>query len=94
MTLEGIMALADGYSCACVDAFMGDDTKREAKRVELREAIIAYGKEWREAGAKAEREACARVCDIAAKPREGELHTEKQWAAMILAGAIRARGEK
>lgn len=44
--------------------------------------------------ADAEREACAKVCEDASKPREGEMHSDAQWAGLVLAITIRARGNK
>ena len=41
--------------------------------------------------AAAEREACAKVCEDASKPREGEMHSDAQWAGLVLSAAIRAR---
>jgi hypothetical protein len=41
-----------------------------------------------------EREACAKVCEDASKPREGEMHSDAQWAGLVLAATIRARGNK
>jgi hypothetical protein len=38
-----------------------------------------------------EREACAKVCEDASKPREGEMHSDAQWAGLVLSAAIRAR---
>ena len=40
-----------------------------------------------------EREACAKVCDAESIPQHGEIHSDAQWAAKILAGKIRARGQ-
>jgi hypothetical protein len=40
-----------------------------------------------------EREACAKVCEDASKPREGEMHSDAQWAGLILSAAIRARSK-
>ncbi len=42
---------------------------------------------------EAEREACANVCEDASKPREGEMHSDAQWAGLVLSAAIRARGQ-
>jgi len=42
---------------------------------------------------RAEREACAKVCDEESAPQHGEIHSDAQWAAKILAGKIRARGQ-
>jgi hypothetical protein len=39
-----------------------------------------------------EREACAKVCEDASKTREGEMHSDAQWAGLVLSAAIRARG--
>jgi len=44
--------------------------------------------------AAAEREACAKLCEDASKPREGEMHSDAQWAGLVLSAAIRARGNK
>jgi hypothetical protein len=44
--------------------------------------------------AAAEREACAKVCEDASKPREGEMYSDAQWAGLVLAITIRARGNK
>jgi hypothetical protein len=44
--------------------------------------------------AAAEREACAKVCEDASKPREGEMHSDAQWAGLVLSAAIRAGGNK
>lgn len=44
------------------------------------------------AGVAAEREACAKVCEDASKPRDDEMHSGLQWAGLLLAAAIRARG--
>jgi hypothetical protein len=41
-----------------------------------------------------EREACAKVCEDASKPREGEMHSDAQWAGLVLATTIRARGNE
>ena len=47
------------------------------------------------AAAKAEeREACAKVCEDASKPRDDEMHSGLQWAGLLLAAAIRARGQQ
>jgi hypothetical protein len=46
-----------------------------------------------EAGVRAEREACAKVCEDASKPREGEMHSDAQWAGLVLSAAIRARSK-
>jgi hypothetical protein len=43
---------------------------------------------------EAEREACAKVCEVASKPREGEMHSDAQWAGLVLSAAIRARSKK
>jgi len=43
--------------------------------------------------AAAEREACAKVCEDASKPHEGEMHSDAQWAGLVLSAAIRARGQ-
>ena len=43
--------------------------------------------------AAAEREACAKVCEDASKPREGEMHSDAQWAALVLSTSIRARSK-
>jgi len=43
---------------------------------------------------EAEREACAKVCEDASKPREGKMHSDAQWAGLVLSAAIRARGEE
>ena len=40
-----------------------------------------------------EREACAKVCEDASKPREGEMHSDAQWAGLVLSAAIRARSK-
>ena len=40
-----------------------------------------------------EREACAKVCEDESVPHYDEIHSDAQWAAKILAGKIRARGE-
>jgi hypothetical protein len=40
------------------------------------------------------REACAKVCEDASKPREGEMHSDAQWAGLVLATTIRARGNE
>ncbi len=48
-----------------------------------------YGKD---AGAAAEREECAKVCEDASKPHDGEMHSDSQWAGLVLATTIRARG--
>jgi hypothetical protein len=36
-------------------------------------------------------EDCARVCDEAATPPPGEVHTDAEWCALHLSAAIRAR---
>jgi hypothetical protein len=41
-----------------------------------------------------EREACAKVCEYASKPREGEMHSDAQWAGLVLSAAIRARSKE
>ena len=43
---------------------------------------------------EAEREACAKVCEDASKPHDGEMHSDSQWAGLVLATTIRARGQK
>ena len=45
------------------------------------------------AGAAAENEACAKVCDAESIPQHGEIHSDAQWSAKVLAGKIRARGQ-
>jgi hypothetical protein len=47
-----------------------------------------------EAAIKLEREACAKVCEDASKPHDGEMHSDSQWAGLVLAVTIRARGNK
>ncbi len=42
--------------------------------------------------AAAERESCAKVCEDASKPHDGEMHSDSQWAGLVLATTIRARG--
>jgi hypothetical protein len=44
--------------------------------------------------AAAEREARAKVCECASKPREGEMHSDAQWAGLVLSAAIRARSKE
>ena len=51
--------------------------------------------EWgKDAGRREEREACAKVCEDASKPHDGEMHSDSQWAGLVLATTIRARGQK
>ena len=52
------------------------------------EQMLAWGK----ACAEAEREACAKLCEDASAPPTGEMLTDGQWAAKVLAGKIKARG--
>jgi hypothetical protein len=41
-----------------------------------------------------EREACAKVCEDASKPREGEMHSDALWAGLVhLTATIRARSK-
>ena len=40
-----------------------------------------------------EREACAKMCEDASKPHNGEIHSDAQWAGLVLATTIRTRGE-
>ena len=42
--------------------------------------------------AAAERAACAKLCEDASTPPIGEMLTDGQWAAKVLAGKIKARG--
>ncbi len=63
-------------------------------------------KEWFDDRAKAfvafaklvaakEREACAKVCDRVVGGKDpDDIHSDSQWAALTLAAAIRARGER
>ena len=44
--------------------------------------------------AAAERESCAKVCEDASKPHDGEMHSDSQWAGLVLATTIRARGQE
>ena len=42
---------------------------------------------------KAEREACAKLCDRIVEGKDpDDIHSDSQWAALSLAAAIRARG--
>lgn len=44
------------------------------------------------AGVKAEREACAKVCDRVVEGKDpDDIHSDSQWAALTLAAEIRAR---
>lgn len=45
-----------------------------------------------EVGRLAERAACAKLCEDASTPPVGEMLTDGQWAAKVLAGKIKARG--
>jgi hypothetical protein len=58
------------------------------------DGLLARIEKVAQAAAAAEREACARLCEDASKPREGEMHSDAQWAGLVLSAAIRARGNK
>jgi hypothetical protein len=70
---------------------------REANRYASHQTSDSF--EWQEIRderfaalvAASEREACAKVCEDASKPREGEMHSDAQWAGLVLSAAIRAR---
>jgi len=68
-----------------IDTHLPSNTKIRGYTVEQ---MLAWGK----ACAAAEREACAKVCADASTPVAGEMLTDGQWAAKVLAGKIRARG--
>jgi hypothetical protein len=55
---------------------------------------IEHLEKFAELVSAAEREACAKVCEDASKPHDGEMHSDSQWAGLVLATTIRARGQE
>jgi len=90
MTRDDIIRMAReaGFTTDSVEVWIHDYDGICTSELE-RFAKLAY-----EAGAAAEREACAKVCEYASKPREGEMHSDAQWAGLVLSAAIRARSKE
>ena len=89
MTKDDIIRMAreagfvvDGDSWIHAGAVLVDGRKSINKPLKAFAALVAA----------AEREACAKLCEDASTPPVGEMLTDGQWAAKVLAGKIKARG--
>ncbi len=90
MNLENIISIA------AESGFNVDEKSRKYQKLFIFFGIHSCQEElltFAELVAAAEREACAKVCEDASTPHSDEMHSDAQWAALMLAAAIRARGK-